>query len=543
MRAAAEEPSVPDDLVAAVGDDAARFAVLARHDLGRRPARPARPGEPGVPRAVRARAARRAGPQRRRPGHRAVGAATRACCRTGGRSSWSGASPSSRRSCAAGCEPHRLARYLEELADAVPSSSTTPAGSCRRATRRSRTCTGARLAMCAPPARCWPTGSACSESARRSGSVRPRDAHPAGPLHAGVLPPAATAGARPATAADLDALRPAGLAAPRPPRCRRGGDAGRRGRPRPRRGATARRCSSSTRPTSAAVPRISPPRSARRRVHYAAKAFLCTEVARWVAEEGLALDVCSGGELAVALRAGFPRASGSPCTATTSRSTSCRRRSRPASATSCSTPSTRSPGWTPWPRAARADARAGDDPADRRRRGAHPRVHRHRARGPEVRLLDLAAHGDAAEAVRRVLKASRRCRWSGCTATSARRSSTPPASRWPRTGWSGCSGCCTATRPGGADVGATLDLGGGFGIAYRTEDDPATPPTAGRGAARDRDAASARRPGWPSRALAVEPGRAIAGPGTVTLYEVGTIKDVPLAGRARRGATSRSTAG
>ncbi|MCW2778885.1 MAG: lysA, partial [Frankiales bacterium] len=41
-------------------------------------------------------------------------------------------------------------------------------------------------------------------------------------------------------------------------------------------------------------------------VYYAAKAFLCTAVARWVAEEGLSLDVCTGGELAVALRAGFP---------------------------------------------------------------------------------------------------------------------------------------------------------------------------------------------------------------------------------------------
>ena len=41
-------------------------------------------------------------------------------------------------------------------------------------------------------------------------------------------------------------------------------------------------------------------------VRYAAKAFLCTEVARWIEEEGLSLDVCSGGELAVALHAGFP---------------------------------------------------------------------------------------------------------------------------------------------------------------------------------------------------------------------------------------------
>src|SRR6478735_2572771 len=41
-------------------------------------------------------------------------------------------------------------------------------------------------------------------------------------------------------------------------------------------------------------------------VYYAGKAFLCTAVARWVAEEGLYLDVCTGGELAVARRAQFP---------------------------------------------------------------------------------------------------------------------------------------------------------------------------------------------------------------------------------------------
>ncbi|WP_053384475.1 diaminopimelate decarboxylase [Leucobacter celer] len=39
-------------------------------------------------------------------------------------------------------------------------------------------------------------------------------------------------------------------------------------------------------------------------VYYAGKAFLCVEVARWMAEEGLAVDVASGGELAVALAAG-----------------------------------------------------------------------------------------------------------------------------------------------------------------------------------------------------------------------------------------------
>ncbi|RAY12173.1 diaminopimelate decarboxylase [Actinomadura craniellae] len=41
-------------------------------------------------------------------------------------------------------------------------------------------------------------------------------------------------------------------------------------------------------------------------VAYAGKAFLCRGMARWIAEEGLSLDVCSAGELAVARAAGFP---------------------------------------------------------------------------------------------------------------------------------------------------------------------------------------------------------------------------------------------
>jgi diaminopimelate decarboxylase len=41
-------------------------------------------------------------------------------------------------------------------------------------------------------------------------------------------------------------------------------------------------------------------------VAYAGKAFLCSAMARLVADEGLQLDVATGGELHVALRAGFP---------------------------------------------------------------------------------------------------------------------------------------------------------------------------------------------------------------------------------------------
>ena len=41
-------------------------------------------------------------------------------------------------------------------------------------------------------------------------------------------------------------------------------------------------------------------------VYYAGKSFLCKAVVRMIDEEGLHLDICSGGELATALAAGFP---------------------------------------------------------------------------------------------------------------------------------------------------------------------------------------------------------------------------------------------
>lgn len=40
--------------------------------------------------------------------------------------------------------------------------------------------------------------------------------------------------------------------------------------------------------------------------------------------------------------------------------------------------------------------------------------------------------------------------------------------------------------------------------------------------------------GLPTPRLVVEPGRAIAGPGTITLYEVGTVKDVDVSASANR---------
>jgi diaminopimelate decarboxylase len=79
----------------------------------------------------------------------------------------------------------------------------------------------------------------------------------------------------------------------------------------------------------------------------------------------------------------------------------------------------------------------------------------------------------------------------------------------------------------------TLDLGGGLGIAYTAEDDPPRPATLA-GHLRAIVDARCRTAGMPTPELVVEPGRAIAGPGTITLYEVGTLKDVTVAASARR---------
>ncbi|NLC97737.1 MAG: diaminopimelate decarboxylase, partial [Actinomycetales bacterium] len=88
-----------------------------------------------------------------------------------------------------------------------------------------------------------------------------------------------------------------------------------------------------------------------------------------------------------------------------------------------------------------------------------------------------------------------------------------------------------------AELGYTapeFDLGGGFGIAYTTQDDPATPEALGATmrALIETECASL---GVAVPQLSIEPGRAIVGPSTFTLYQVGTTKTVALdAGAARR---------
>ena len=78
-----------------------------------------------------------------------------------------------------------------------------------------------------------------------------------------------------------------------------------------------------------------------------------------------------------------------------------------------------------------------------------------------------------------------------------------------------------------------LDLGGGFGIAYTTQDDPSDPAQLATEIGKIVEH-ECRALGIDEPRLSIEPGRAIVGPSTCTVYTVGTVKPVALDGGAVR---------
>jgi len=356
-------------------------------------------------------------------------------------------------------------------------------------------------------------------------------AHPAGPLHGGIQAPPETAGPRPGTAAGLDELAPAVW----PRHAGRGDDGALRIA-----GVDVRALAEEFGTPLFVVDEADFRARAAEfaaafgagAVHYAAKAFLCVEVARWVAEEGLSLDVASGGELAVALRAGFPPAR-------------IAMHGNNKSAEELTAAVEHGVGRVvldSFHEIARLDAIAGErgvvaEVMVRATVGVEAHTHEFIATAHEDQKFGFSVAGgptsDAAEAVRRVLKADH-LRLVGLHShigsqifdtegfeVAARR-----VVRF----------LAHLHREHGAEALValtTLDLGGGFGIAYRAEE---TPLDVAHIADELRDIvkrechdADLDVPG-----IAVEPGRAIAGPGAVTLYEVGTLKHVPLDAGSRR---------
>jgi diaminopimelate decarboxylase len=254
-------------------------------------------------------------------------------------------------------------------------------------------------------------------------------------------------------------------------------------------------------------------------VFYAGKAFLCTTVARWVADAGLHLDVCSPGELTVALRAGFdPNRIGYHGNNKSA--------AELARAVSVGVGRVVVDSFTEIYRLAKAAADAGTTAQVlvRVTAGVEAHTHEYIATAHEDQKFGFSiVAGDAARAVRQVHETpflellglhshigSQIFDTSGFEVAVRRVLCLHAA----------------VSQELGVEM-PELDLGGGFGIAYTTQDDPWQP---ARLAAeitgiveRECSALGVRRP-----ALSVEPGRAIVGPAMCTLYEVGTVKPVEL---------------
>ena len=264
-------------------------------------------------------------------------------------------------------------------------------------------------------------------------------------------------------------------------------------------------------------------------VHYAAKAFLCSEVARWIDEEGLCLDVCTGGELAVALHANFPP----------ERITFHGNNKSVPELTTAVKAGVGHIVLDSMIEIDRLDAIAGEagvvqDVFVRLTVGVEAHTHEFISTAHEDQKFGLSvASGAAAAAVRRVF-ASDHLRLVGLHSHIG-------SQIFDVAGFE-----LAAHRVIGllqevvAEFGvektaqiSTVDLGGGLGISYLAPDDP--PPVSELAAklsaiVSDESAAV----GLPTPRLVVEPGRAIAGPGTITLYEVGTVKDVDVSSTAHR---------
>jgi diaminopimelate decarboxylase len=253
--------------------------------------------------------------------------------------------------------------------------------------------------------------------------------------------------------------------------------------------------------------------------YYAAKAFISKDVARWIAECGLGLDVCTGGELAVAIAANFPPA---------------RMEMHGNNKSEAEI-------------AAAIEYRVGTivmdslQEIDRVARIAHTKgvVQKVLLRlTPGIEAHTHESISTAHEDVKFGFSIASGAAWDAVLATSKHDS-------LQLQGFHAHIGSqifvtdafeTSATRLIGMlarykqEFGTELpelDLGGGYGIAYVDEDDPISPETAlSKLSSIVTQECKKSEISIPS--ISIEPGRAIVGPAMITVYEVGTTKDVQL---------------
>jgi diaminopimelate decarboxylase len=260
-------------------------------------------------------------------------------------------------------------------------------------------------------------------------------------------------------------------------------------------------------------------------VFYAGKAFLCGTVARWVEDEGLGLDVCTGGELTLALRAGFPAER--LILHGNNKSVAELEQAVAAGVSRVVLDSA-----DEIERLAKVAAGAGvrQRVLVRATVGVEAHTHEFIATAHEDQKFGFSlVGGDAFAACRAVLGQD--------SLDLVGLHSHIGSQIFDTAGFEVAAhrvvGLLARVRDElGAEL-AELDLGGGLGIAYLAGDDPLDPAhiAASLRSIVERECTAY---GLTVPRLAVEPGRAIAGPGTVTVYEVGTVKPVELSGEGVR---------
>ncbi|GAA4665767.1 diaminopimelate decarboxylase [Frondihabitans cladoniiphilus] len=251
------------------------------------------------------------------------------------------------------------------------------------------------------------------------------------------------------------------------------------------------------------------------KVYYAGKAFLSTAVAAWVDEAGLNVDVCTEGELAVALAGGVPADrigfhGNNKSLAEIDQ------------AVSIGLGAIVIDSLVEIERVAEAARRHGAVQNVRLRvtTGVHASTHEYLATAREDQKFGIPLV-EAAAAVARI-RARPELRFLGLHSHIG-------SQIFGTAGFEEAARRMLELHASLLETGPVpeLNLGGGFGVAYTSVDAAASLAELARGIA-DVVASECARLGIPVPVLAVEPGRVIAAPAGSTLYTVGTIKDVAV---------------
>jgi diaminopimelate decarboxylase len=254
-------------------------------------------------------------------------------------------------------------------------------------------------------------------------------------------------------------------------------------------------------------------------VYYAGKAFLSVAVARWAHSEGLRIDTATGGELAVALRAGIP---GTDIGLHGNNKSD----SEIARALDAGVGRIVIDSLTEVHRVADAAARAGRrvPVMVRLTTGVHAGGHEFVATAHEDQKFGLSISGGQAMAALQAVLSRPELELIGVHSHIGSQILDP----------AGFEVAARAVLELRAELLAAtghlvpeVDLGGGYGIAYRPGEVPLDPVRVAKGlAAVVEEGCAALRTPLPR--ISIEPGRAIVGPAMLTLYEVGTVKPVTV---------------